>query len=140
MDRPMSGAVRVAVKEDLPAITRLSAQLGYPVGEDELGERLEALKRHPGQQLLLWEEDDEVVGWAHVSECLGINHPPRAEITAMVVDEKWRSRGVGGKLVNAVEAWAKARGLSQLRVRSQEKRSRAHAFYLNQGFEHVKTS
>jgi ribosomal protein S18 acetylase RimI-like enzyme len=49
-----------------------------------------------------------------------------------------RRRGVGRRLVDGAEAWARERGLSSMRLRSRVTRVEAHAFYRRLGYEPVK--
>ena len=56
-------------------------------------------------------------------------------MTALVVDERARGRGVGRALVDASVGWARSRGCVLLEVTSNRRRSDAHAFYEHLGFE-----
>jgi GNAT superfamily N-acetyltransferase len=56
-----------------------------------------------------------------------------------VVDARERGRGVGRRLVAAVEEWARARGLEQIAVRSNVTREESHPFYEHLGYTRVKT-
>jgi ribosomal protein S18 acetylase RimI-like enzyme len=58
-----------------------------------------------------------------------------AYIYAMVVDEAFRSRGIGALLIGEVVAGAKERGLKRVELDSGFPRERAHAFYEKLGFE-----
>lgn len=72
-----------------------------------------------------------VVGW-------GSLWGARPEILSVVVDSQVRSQGVGSALVKACEEWARGRGFSRIRVRSNAKRERAHAFYIREGYTQEK--
>lgn len=127
--------IRPMQESDLARVRVLAEQLGYPVDEAELRKRFEGLTG-----LFVAVEENQVVGWTHVRRVLTLTHGGGAEITALVVDETIRGRGIGKKLVRYVENWAAAEGLEKIVVRSQIKRERAHHFYLTQGYALKKTS
>jgi uncharacterized damage-inducible protein DinB len=56
-----------------------------------------------------------------------------------VVDPSCRRQGVGGRLVEAVETWAMARGLDVIVVRSNVTRRESHPFYERHGYTRAKT-
>ena len=56
-----------------------------------------------------------------------------------MVDLTYRGRGVGRRLVQAAEAWASARGLDQMAVRSNVGRAESHPFYERLGYVRAKT-
>jgi GNAT superfamily N-acetyltransferase len=55
------------------------------------------------------------------------------------VDPDHRGRGVGRRLVTAVEQWAMTRGLEQMAVRSNIRRAESHPFYERLGYLRTKT-
>ena len=63
----------------------------------------------------------------------------RGEIVGLVVDAAHRGRGVGRRLVAEVEAWAAARGLEVVTVRSNVARTESHPFYERLGYARTKT-
>jgi GNAT superfamily N-acetyltransferase len=64
-----------------------------------------------------------------------VEDAPRAMLTALVVREDTRGRGVGRALVAAVEHWARERGAGRVVVTTALRRAGAHAFYERLGFE-----
>jgi GNAT superfamily N-acetyltransferase len=126
--------VRMARADDAWRIAQLSAELGYPADCAEIAERLHRLAASAADAVLVAEADALVVGWAHVCQALSVEYPPLAELRGLVVDATLRSRGIGAALLGASERWAVARGLQELRVRSQVVRERAHRFYLDRGY------
>lgn len=130
--------VRPMKREDLPAVARLSGELGYPLDTAQGQRRLDALA--PGKHgLYVAEDEGRVVGWIHVSAEETLTDEPRSLIDALIVDEGVRSRGIGRLLVAEAEAWAAARGHETLRVRTRVTRDRAHNFYRKAGFALDKT-
>jgi GNAT superfamily N-acetyltransferase len=67
-----------------------------------------------------------------------INHAaPIGQLSLLVVDETWRSRGVGRLLVEAVERWTRERGCHRIVVTTALRRTDAHAFYERIGYQHT---
>ena len=63
----------------------------------------------------------------------------RVEIGGLIVDERWRRRGIGRQLVHAVQGWAVERGAVELSVRCREERTESHTFYESLSFRYTKT-
>ena len=61
------------------------------------------------------------------------------EIGGLIVDERWRRRGIGRQLVHAVQGWAVERGAVELSVRCREERTESHTFYESLSFRYTKT-
>ncbi|WP_116140921.1 GNAT family N-acetyltransferase [Trinickia diaoshuihuensis] len=55
-------------------------------------------------------------------------------ITSMVVDEHYRGRGIGSRLIAQAEQWFDAVGCVKLEVTSADSRLNAHRFYERHGF------
>lgn len=135
----MTTRIRAANHADAGALALLSGQLGYPAGADDIARRLDELAaNHVGQVLVAESDEGAVVGWAEASLQRHLVHDTRAELAGLVVAEGARNRGVGTALLRAVEAWARERGLSELIVRSNVIRERAHRFYLREGYAEKK--
>ena len=132
--------VRPATRADADRLAALSSELGYPVPAAELAERLADLLIRDGDIVLVAErEPGQVVGWVHGSEQRLLESPRRCELLGLVVDARERGRGVGRRLVAAVEDWARSRGLEQMAVRSNVTRAESHPFYEHLGYARVKT-
>ena len=84
------------------------------------------------------EKDGRVVGWLHAFVALRIESSAFAEIGGLVVAQSERGRGLGQQLVQAAAAWARRKGLQNIRVRSNVVRKETHAFYLHLGFAQSK--
>jgi GNAT superfamily N-acetyltransferase len=132
--------IRRAKLADAAPIAILSGQLGYPATVEEMVPRLEAALKMKNSACFVAETRDHgVIGWIHVSAIPLLEVQPRAEVNGLVIDERARSRGAGGKLLEAAEDWARKAGCAGMSVRSNVLRDRAHGFYLKHGFEHYKT-
>lgn len=131
--------VREATESDAARLAALSTQLGYPTTPEQAVERLHVLRERPENEILVAEDGGTVVGWLHVCVMRFFESPAFAEVGGLVVDEAWRGRGVGGRLVQEAARWATERGFQKLRVRSNTVRTDAHRFYEREGFRRTKT-
>lgn len=112
-------------------------QLGYPTTEQQMTGRLQALAAHPSYHTLVAEMDGHVVGMAGLCQSLFYEHDGcYVRIQAFVVDDHYRRKGIGQKLLEAIECWAVEQGASALVLNSgnREERNAAHQFYKQQGF------
>jgi ribosomal protein S18 acetylase RimI-like enzyme len=132
----LSLRVREAEPGDLEAITDLVRQLGYPSGEEAVAGRLERLADDPRSWVLVALEGERMVGLAsvHVMPVLE-RDDPTARITAMVVDEAARRRGVGRALLERLEERARAEGCARIYLTTRYEREGAAAFYRRMGFQ-----
>lgn len=138
----MSGppVVRPATVADASRIAALGEVLGYPASPETMAGRLERLLRREDDVVLVAVDGGgAIVGWIHGAEREGVEFGPRCEILGLVVDGARRGHGVGRALVAAVEAWAAARGLADMAVRSNVTRAESHPFYERLGFVRAKT-
>lgn len=127
---------------DAGAVAELTGELGYPVDEADLVERLAEVLADPADHVILVAvgPDDVPVGWSHVERMRILERPPAAQLMGLVVGAEHRSRGIGSALLGASEAAARAWGCHTLLIRSNVKRERAHEFYERAGYAKEKTS
>jgi GNAT superfamily N-acetyltransferase len=128
--------IRLATQRDTVAIAPLLGQLGYPASAHELGERIERLTDRPDGEVLIAELDDGVVGVAAYQLIDVLERPdPQCRITSLVVDDRFRRRGVAYALLHAIEETARDFGCFRLEVTTRPDRADALAFYVASGFE-----
>lgn len=132
--------IRVPEPRDYPRMAELAGQLGYKSGGEEIGLRLAGMQNSPDHAVFVAETPGgDIAGWIGVFLFRCVEADVRAEISGLVVDEHVRSLGVGRRLLGRAEEWAREKGCSAAGVRSNVVRDRAHAFYEQRGYEHVKT-
>jgi N-acetylglutamate synthase-like GNAT family acetyltransferase len=121
---------------DAAGIAELLAQLGYPADEAAVRRRLERLARSQADATWVAEADGEVVGLVgiHVSQVLAYDGDA-AKVSEIVVDHRYRRRGIGARLMEVAEHEARRRGCVVLFLTTAERRDDAHAFYRSLGFE-----
>ena len=136
-----SVTIRHARASDLGALARLAAELGYPAGEAQFARRFAHVAEDSHQQILVAESPaGEVVGWVHVHLARWLVVEPRGEVAGLVVASTRRNHGIGGRLMQAAEAWTRERGGDVLTLRSNILRKDAHRFYERLGYAMTKTS
>ena len=133
--------IRLACVEDVPALTRLSEELGYAAREDDIANRLMELindNEHIIYTAVL--PTGHVVGWIHgiIRKLLIV--PAHIELGGLVVQNGYQGQGIGTKLLNAVEKWGSLHGIKTIFVRSNEIRKKAHHFYQKHGYQIIKKS
>jgi GNAT superfamily N-acetyltransferase len=133
--------VRPAGPQDVNRITTLCEQLGYPLAEKLVRERLKALIGDKTRQMFVAEIDDTfVVGWVEIDLRPLLITGPAAEIGGLVVDEAYRGSGIGSLLMRQAEQWARENGCLLVYLRSNAIRENAHRFYESIGYGNIKTS
>lgn len=133
--------IRSATPGDVPALTALSEQLGYPAVADEVASRLGRFLARPDVHAVLVATTDEaqVIGWIHIGRRESLETRPRAEILGLVVDRAVRRTGVGRVLMSAAERWAAEQGFNEVMLRSNILRPESHPFYESIGYVRTKT-
>jgi GNAT superfamily N-acetyltransferase len=128
-------SVRRIEPRDVPNAVTLMVELGYPTTAGALGERIAAVTSNPGDAVLIAEEAGEVLGLVALHSFEMLHRAGRlGRITALVVAENARRRGVGGKLLRAAESQLLSIGCTMLEVTSAEQRRDAHDFYAAHGY------
>jgi GNAT superfamily N-acetyltransferase len=132
----MNVTIREAVAEDSPAVASLLTQLGYPADARAVAGRIARHRASGADVLLVAEADGEVAGLASLHVSLALEYEGDAgKLSAIVVDEGLRGRGIGRALVEAIEREARERGCVLLFLTTAERRGEAHSFYRALGFE-----
>jgi GNAT superfamily N-acetyltransferase len=128
--------IRPATRADAEAVATLLEQLGYPATAGEAAARIERLGSSDADHLVVCELDGEVVGLAVLHVSAAIEHErPAGKLSAIVVDERHRRRGIGEALMAAIEDEARRRDCFVVFLTTAERRHDAHAFYRRLGFE-----
>jgi predicted N-acetyltransferase YhbS len=132
--------IREAGADDAPAVRALLAELGYPDDLARVAARVEELGRDTASLVLVAEAGGAIVGLASATTIPLLHENGRwCRLSALVVAGEWRGRGAGRRLVDEIEARARACGCRYLEVTSGERAEReaAHAFYEALGLEQV---
>lgn len=142
MARLLNVVIRPICAADVPRLTGLLSQLGYPSGLGAVTRRLAGILESPIQHLLVAvpAADFRIHGYIAVARRLTLEEDERVEITGLVVDSAARRSGLGRALVAAAEEWAVQQGLHTVVVRSNVVRPESHSFYEGIGYQRTSTS
>jgi GNAT superfamily N-acetyltransferase len=133
--------VRPAVRADLEALVRLlgvlfSIEADFHPDPGRQRRGLARLLEDPARCLVLVaEEAGAVVGMVTVQLVVSTAEGGDAGLLEdLVVDEAHRGTGVGRRLVEAAEAWARARGATRLQLLADVANAPALGFYARVGW------
>ena len=132
--------IREATFGDAAEIAELSGQLGYPSTAAQADQRLRGVLKSTEHAAFVADAGNgELAAFVGLQIMRTLEADPRAEVTALVVREDYRSQGVGKMLMERAEEWARAQNCVMIGLRSNVIRERAHAFYQRLGYQHQKT-
>jgi len=122
--------VRPADEQDKLAVQELLGQLGYVFAVEEVRARLVLLATSGTDPVLLATEDSRAVGLIAMHCATMLHHrEPVARITALVVRDDVRGKGVGRILVDAGANLARQAGCGLMELTTAIHRTEAQAFY-----------
>ena len=128
--------LRPAALSDVNAVAALMTQLGYPSTPSQVNPRLTRMLAHPDYAGFVAEAASEVVALVLVHMEHGLEYDAiYGRIMGLVVDERFRGRGLGKQLMQYVERWCKDRGADRIVLTSANRRLDSHKFYDAIGYE-----
>ena len=130
--------IRQMSEMDVPAVTTLSQQLGYPLPEEQILENMKAVLESKDHDAFVAVHENKVVGWIGVAQAILIVIPPYCEINGLVIDQHYRGQGIGKMLIKKAKQWGKEKGNNKLKLRCNVKRIETHLFYQHLGFMETK--
>ena len=127
--------VRPADEGDVLVVQELLGQLGYVLTVEEVRTRLALLAASRTDPVLVATEGSRAVGLIAMHCATMLHHTePVARITALVVRDGVRGKGVGRILVSAAADVARQAGCGILELTTATHRTEAQAFYRALGF------
>ena len=128
--------VRLCKPEDAAAVSALLGELGYEVSPQAAAERVQRLNETGSDPTFITDDDGRPLGLIALHHGHMIQYrSPVARITALVVNQTARRRGVGRMLIDHALRWAEQRGCELIELTSALNRAETHGFYRNLGFE-----
>ncbi|MFS0824684.1 N-acetyltransferase family protein [Bacillus sp. 1P02SD] len=129
--------IREATVYDIEELTSLVEQLGYPTTIENMKTRFSNIESSPDYHTLVASYDGKIVGMigivkGYYYELDGFY----VRIVALVVDSNYRNKGIGKKLLEEAESWARIIGATGIGINSgnRPERVKAHRFYKNMGY------
>ena len=130
--------IRRARTSDGHAICRINGNsLGYTYDEAKTCRNLAKLLASR-DVVFVAELDGGVSGYIHASPYVCTYHDGLVNIMVLAVDACCRRRGLGRRLIDAAENWARESGCGGVRLDSGFNRHEAHIFYACCGYAHRK--
>ena len=127
--------IRLADKKDEMAVQELLGQLGYILTVIEVRAWMVLLSTSGTDPVLLATEDSRAVGLIAMHYATMLHHrEPVARITALVVRDDVRGKGVGRILVDAGVNLARQAGCGLMELTTALHRTEPQAFYKALGF------
>jgi GNAT superfamily N-acetyltransferase len=130
--------IRQIAPGDAAEVTALSHQLGYPLPVKQILQNINAILATSDHDVYVAMYDNRVIGWIGVCHTIMLESQPCCEINGLVVNEKYRGKGVGKLLIEKAKQWGKERGNDKLKLRCNVVRTETHLFYQHLGFKEVK--
>lgn len=131
--------IRFATIQDISGILPLMAQLGYPCSLQELEHRLKIYSGLEGYGVAVaTTHEDKVIGWVAWSKStFFISSTTRIHIEGLVIDENYRQKRAGKKLMRFVEEYAKQFTPVIIDLTSGKRRAKdgSHTFYRSLGYQ-----
>lgn len=131
--------VRNAVLDDYKAIHEISKVLGYKSVEEVITkERLKHLITQKDQLVIVYVQDECVLGWLHCTLMHNLASESFYEIVGLAVCEDKQGKGIGTALVEHALALSNQTGV-KIRVRCSTAREKSNQFYIKANFNKIKT-
>jgi GNAT superfamily N-acetyltransferase len=128
--------IRAWISDDAVAVSALLGELGYAVSPRQAAEHIRELSGTGSDPIFLAVADGEVLGLLALHLCRMLQYArPVMRVTALVVDQRARRRGVGRLLMEHAEHIGSAAGCEFVELTSAMRRAEAHAFYRSIGYE-----
>ena len=127
--------IRLAVISDIPEIAGLLIELEHPYSEEGIQRQFELLTLRGDHSIIVAERDGNVIGLMtfHALDLL-FEAERLGRITALIVSEAERGKGIGKMLVAKAEELASESGCNRIELTSNIRRTEAHGFYELLGF------
>lgn len=134
----MTVSLRNAVQDDIPFLTLLMADLGYPTSENQVQTRFDHISGHEDYRTVVAvTENGEVAGMIGLLKNFYFEHDGSyVRVGALVVGKGFQNRGIGKKLMLEAENWAKEVCANSVLLNSgkRDERMAAYAFYQKLGY------
>ncbi len=136
----MDVILREMNKFDSIKCKELTIQLGYPEQLIDFDKRFSLINKLPHHHLVVAETlvDKNVIAWMHLEIRYLLFSTFRVEISAIIVDEKFRGNGIGKRLLNYAENWTKNCGFKEVFLYTQTNIEDMNNFYMKNGYLYAK--
>ena len=128
--------IRNILNGDFEILTGLIKELGYPSTVSKVSDRLSKINSNECYKTLIAEVDGEIIGFIGLCKLYAYEYDGAyVRIIALVVNEQYRGKGIGTKLVESAEKWALDEEAIAITLNSAINRKGAHEFYKSNGYD-----
>jgi len=134
--------IREAEPADIFALTELMNELGYDTTIDEMKVRFENIQNHSDHKTFIATADTAILGMVGLSKNYSYEQNGiYVRVLALVTRSSCRQKGIGKKLMDVAENWAREIGADKvlLNCGNREERETAQLFYKKIGYQ-IKSS
>jgi ribosomal protein S18 acetylase RimI-like enzyme len=137
----MNASIRKLLYDDLPQALPLYGQLGMDDGAvlalSEAQKIYRRMNGYPDYRLYCAESGSVLIGVFSllIMDNLGHTGKPSAVLEDIIVDRRWRGRGIGRQMVAYAMQKSREYGCYKLSLSSNRNRTDAHRFYEKLGFK-----
>lgn len=134
--------IREAAPTDVFPLTELMNELGYDTTINEMKTRFENIQNHMDYKTFLATDGTVILGMVGLSRHYSYEQNGiYVRVLALVTRSKFRQKGIGKKLMDVAENWAREIGANKvlLNCGNREERAIAQLFYKKIGYQ-IKSS
>ncbi|MCL2558995.1 MAG: GNAT family N-acetyltransferase [Turicibacter sp.] len=130
--------IREARNEDAISIQKINLALGYDYDIASTTSQLLGILESETAKIFVAIVEDHAVGYIHGSDYHTTYTPPLKDVIGLAVLDEYQGCGIGRKLLERLEQWAKDDGSEGVRLVSGFNRLNAHKFYISCGYKNRK--
>lgn len=135
----ISTIIRTMETFDYDAIYNLlSDELGYrDLNKEDSFTRFDKIRNHKSYETFVAVYENRVIGFIGIFKGLAFNVDGNGEylqVIALAVNSEFQNRGIGSKMLNTVDEYAKSNNIDTISVNSGFHREKTHTFYEKHGF------
>jgi ribosomal protein S18 acetylase RimI-like enzyme len=128
--------VREVHLSDAAAICAINREaLGYDFSLEDTRAQLDRIIKAPNIALFVAAEGADVLGYIQLSDYENTYHRPLKNLITLATSPRHQRRGVGRRLLEVGESWARADGAAGVRLVTGHNRVDAREFYAANGYE-----
>lgn len=127
--------ITISDAQEIQKISNL--ELGYDVDLDIVKKQIEKLTNDNKHNIIIGFENEQtrkIVGFVHAELYESLYMDTGLNILGLAVDSNFQGRGIGKRLMNAIEDYALKNNISFIRLNSNVRRVVAHKFYESIGY------
>ncbi len=119
-------------------VAYLMCMLGYPTKPLEMEKRIQSIITHPDYYCFISQEGGKTHGMIGIQKSLRLQkNGQNGRILTLIVDSKYRNKGIGRALVSEAEKWFQEQGITSIFINSNTKLIKAHDFYGKLGYSNT---